>query len=55
MDPVEVLNMSKKKIFEGFEKGLSANPDQLKVYYTGHSLKGSGDWVTSDNQTIDLE
>ena len=47
--------MTKKQIFNGIEKGLSANPDQLKVYYTGHSLKGSGDWVTSDNQTISLE
>ena len=47
--------MSKKQIFEALEKGLRANPDQLKVYYTGHSIKGSGDWITNDGHTITID
>jgi len=34
---------------------MHINSPELIIYYTGHALKGSGAWVTYDNERITLE
>ena len=48
LDPIVLENADKKSVLKAIKEGLKKKADQLKIYFTCDSIKGTGDWVCKD-------